>query len=620
MSQGIHISRVRVLLKRWNYSYSLFVSTFRRTLEAISDCTEVASGLASVACIVALIVYTGYNLTADDQRMIRLALRIAQCIFAISALFDLTMRLKRVHHRASAIKVIMYIALALTLPSLIYPRPQNPWIPWLADFLYSRFFLFGTLAAFSVVTLSYALSRIPGRRTNPSIIMAGSFLCFIIIGSLVLTLPRCTYHGISYFDSLFVSASAVCITGLSPVDIGATFTPRGILVLSVLVQLGSLGILTFTSFFALFFTGSNSVYNQLLLRDVVYSKSMNALVPTLMYVLGFTLTIEIIGAAAVYFTIPDALGMDIGEKVLFSAFHSMSSFCNAGFSCLPEGMANPVLMASGQNIYIVTSMLIFAGALGFPILVNLRDSIYYHFKKSLHRLLGKKTIAKRTNIYDLNTRIAVTTTITVLVLGSASFFWLEYDNTLAGMSLYEKGVQSVFNSLIPRSAGFSSVNPNDFLNVTLLLVLVQMVIGGSSQSMAGGIKVNTLGTVLLSLRSVLKGNEDTVAFNRVISRASVRRANAVVAIAGASLLVYTVALLLLEPALPVKAVVFESVSALFTVGSSLGITPELTDASKALLSTAMFLGRVGMISLLCGIMASHRDLSTHLPHDTVIIN
>lgn len=611
---------MRNIYKRCKYSYTLYLSNFRRTLEAISDCTEVASGLASIACLVALIVYTGYNLSPSEVKLIKLTLRTCQVIFIISAVFDIFMHLKKMKRQTRIIKWVIYIAILLTLLSWIYPRPEHPWIPWLKNLLYSRGFIVGTLSTYSVVTLSYALSRIPGRRTNPSLLMAGSFLCFIIIGSFLLTLPRCTYHSISYFDSLFVSASAVCITGLSPVDIADTFTPQGILVLSILVQLGSLGILTFTSFFALFFTGSNSVYNQILLRDVVYSKSMNSLVPTLMYVLGLTLTIEIIGATAVFFTIPDALPMNLREKALFSAFHSMSSFCNAGFSCLPQGMSNPTLMASGQNFYIVTSVLIFAGAIGFPILVNIREGLAYYMKKTLNKVIGNKRMPKRTHIYDINTRIVITTTMIVLIIGAALFFWLEYDNTLKGMSLSDKAVQSVFNALTPRSAGFASVNPADFLNVTLLLVMVQMIIGGSSQSMAGGIKVNTLGTIFLSLRSVARGNEDVVAFNRIINRASVRRANAVLALAGFTLLAYTVALMLLEPAMPAKALVFESISAVFTVGSSLGITADLCDASKVLLSSAMFLGRVGLISLMCGLMARNRDISPHLPSDNVIIN
>ncbi len=188
------------------------------------------------------------------------------------------------------------------------------------------------------------------------------------------------------------------------------------------------------------------------------------------------------------------------------------------------------------------------------------------------------------------------------------------------MTLWEKWVQSLFNSLVPRSAGFASVNPATFLDVTMLLIVTQMIIGGSSQSMAGGIKVNTLGVAFASLRAVLLGHQGATAFNRTISRASVRRANAIVTLSLLTLLAYCVAMLLLEPALPPKAVVFETVSALFTVGSSLGITADLGDVAKTLLCTAMFLGRVGLLSLLCGMMRQRRDLSPHLPSDNVIIN
>ena len=417
-----------------------------------------------------------------------------------------------------------------------------------------------------------------------------------------------------------MSASAVCITGLTSVDIPSTFTPMGVAVIAVLVQLGSLGIITFTSFFAMFFTGNTSIYNQLLLRDVIYTKSMNALIPTLLYVLGFTVAVEAAGAVAVFFSIPDSLPMALDDKIVFATFHSMSSFCNAGFSVLPGGMANPELMRSSQSIYVVTSVLIFAGAVGFPILVNFKDIIAGYIHRAVSRIRRVTDERRPVHIFDVNTKIVLYTTLAILVAGSAAFFFLEYDNTLAGMSLSDKIIQSVFNSLIPRSAGFASVDPARFLDVTLLIVVVQMVIGGASQSMAGGIKVNTLGAVLLSLRSVLFGHNGTTAFHRTINTASIRRANAVVALAALSLFAYCVIILLLEPHMSAKSVIFEVVSALFTVGSSLGITPDLSDASKATLCTAMFLGRVGIISLLCGMVGTKRDISQHLPKDNIIIN
>lgn len=614
------IIRLKYILKRWRYSAHLFFSHFENVTRAITGILNIAAGLASVACLVILTVYVGYNLGADDRNALNAAFRSAQGIFAANIIFNLIFNFSATVKQSRIIKWVVDIAVLITLLPLLHPNPGNAMLPWLDLLVHSRRFVYSVLGAYSLVNICYTLWRIPGRRTNPSLLMAGSFLVFIIIGSFVLMLPRCTYHGISYADSLFVASSAVSITGLSSVDIPTTFTPLGLLVISVLVQLGSLGLITFTSFFAFFFTGNTSIYNQLLLRDIIYSKSMNSLIPTLLYVLGFTVAIELIGAAAVFLTVPDELGLGMTDKIVFSAFHAMSSFCNAGFSCLPDGMANPALMHSNQTIYIVTSLLIFAGAVGFPILVNLREILSFYARKMWSKICGKSLSRMRVHIFDLNTKLVLCTTLAILVVASCAFFAIEYDNTLSGMSLYEKCVQSVFNSLIPRSAGFSSINPTTFLDITILLILVQMVIGGSSQSMAGGIKVNTLAAIMLNLKSVILGHSGTSAFNRRINTASIRRANAVVTLAAISLLAYLVTMLLLEPQFTTKEIVFETVSALFTVGSSLGITPYLSDASKALLSTAMFFGRVGLLSILSGILARTRDISPHLPADNIIIN
>ncbi len=586
----------------------------------ISGALGIATNICAVACLVALTVYEGYTLSKGDVHVIRLALRGCQGVFIAGVLFNWIFRMRASIKSSRIVRWIVEAALLVTLLPWIYPKPHHSWLPWLDTFLYSNKFLFIVMGAFSIVRIFYALAQIPSRRTNPAMLMGASFLVFIIIGSFMLMLPRCTYHGISYFDSLFVASSAVCITGLCPVDFPTTFTPFGTLVVSVLVQLGSLGIITFTSFFAVFFTGATSIYNQLLLKDIIYSKSMNSLIPTLLYVLGFTIAVELIGAFCIYFTVPEALAMDTHRRIVFSLFHSMSSFCNAGFSCLPGGMSNHALMHSNQSIYLVTSALIFAGAVGFPTLVNLRETLFFYVRKAWAKIRGKRHEMMPLHIYDLNTKIVLCTTIAILVVSTVLFFIFERHNTLQGMTTYEKWVQSLFNSLIPRSAGFASVNPAMFLDVTLFIVVVQMIIGGASQSMAGGIKVNTLGAILLNLRSILLGHKGVSAFNRSIAVASIRRANAVITLATVSLTFYIVLEMLLEPDIPTKSLVFETVSALFTVGSSLGATNMLSDASKVVLCTAMFFGRIGLLSFLAGVMMKTRDVSEHLPKDTLIIN
>ena len=433
-------------------------------------------------------------------------------------------------------------------------------------------------------------------------------------------LPESTYVAISYPDALFVSTSAVCITGLTPVDVSLTFTPLGIGILLVLMQIGALGVMTFTSFFALFFSGGGSIYNQLLLKDMFYSKSMNVLIPTLLYILGFTITIELAGAVAVYFSIAGTIGSTLRDEIVFSLFHSVSAFCNAGFSVLPNGMSNPLLLYGNISIYWITTVLIIAGAIGFPILVNFKDAIVTSIKRIWHRLHHHREEIRTVHQYSMNTKVVLVTFFTLFIVGAALFWLLERHNSLEGMTTVEQITQSAFNSAVPRSAGFSSVNPAGFLNVTIVVILVLMWIGGASQSTAGGIKVNTFATILLNLRAIITGRSKVSTFRRNISVFSIRRANAVVTLSILAYIFYSVALMILEPELSARSLLFEASSALFTVGSSLGITSQLGASSEILLCTAMFLGRVGLISLLVGLAGRHHDTEASYPSGNIIIN
>jgi len=209
-------------------------------------------------------------------------------------------------------------AILISLLPLAYPHPEHPWIPILEKILYSQGFLVSVLASYSAMELSYGIIAAIGKRTNPSLLLSASFLFLIIIGSLVLMMPRCTINGISYIDSLFVATSAVCITGLTTVDVSQTFTPTGLLVLAVLIQAGGLGVMTFTSFFALFFSGNTSIYSQLMVKDMVYSKTFNALIPTLIYILGFTIIIEAAGAVAIFLCVHGTLGIPLKDEMILT--------------------------------------------------------------------------------------------------------------------------------------------------------------------------------------------------------------------------------------------------------------------------------------------------------------
>lgn len=612
-------NRLKQRLKAVKFRYSLFTHHFANALKIGGGIIDTFAVIAAVTSLVCLVILAGFDHTPGDLKLIRHAIHSCQTVFVVQVLFNIVFRLKSLFKNGKVIKWIVEIAMLSTVLQYIYPHPENPWFPFLEKILYSHYYTNTIVAAYSVVEISQAIMKLISRRTNPSILLTGSFMFFIIIGSLVLMLPKCTNVPISYIDSLFISTSAVCITGLTPIDVASTFTPTGLTVLAVLIQIGGIGVLTFTSFFALFFSGTTSIYNQLLIRDMVYSKTMNALIPTLVYIIVFTLTIEAIGAVAIYFTLPESLHMQQSDKLIFSAFHSLSSFCNAGFSCLPKGLSNPALMTPGQSLYNVTSVLILAGAIGFPILVNFKDIIFNRVKSIWMKLRHKK-FEKIPHLYDLNTKLVLTTTLTILIVCSFLFFVFEYDNTLRGMSTWQKISQSVFNSLIPRSAGFASVDPNNFLPITLMIVVIQMWIGGASQSLAGGIKVNTVAVIFLNVRSILTSNGRPWAYDRSISIGSIRRANTVIVLAIVAFFFFLGAVMIYDPQLSLKSMAFEVSSALFTVGSSLGATSILSQESKILLCVAMLLGRVGIISIFSGFFTHHRDISAHLPQENVIIN
>ncbi|MDE6525228.1 MAG: potassium transporter, partial [Paramuribaculum sp.] len=364
------------------------------------------------------------------------------------------------------------------------------------------------------------------------------------------------------------------------------------------------------------------IYSQMLLRDMIYSRSMSALVPTLFYILGFTLMVEAIGAVAIWLSVTGTLGMTLEEEVAFAAFHSLSSFCNAGFSTLPQGLSNPMLLAAGNNsIYWVTTTIVVAGSIGFPILVNLRDAVIGRISELRARIRHREHEPHNVHPFNMNTKIVITTFMALLIAGAAAFLWLEWDNTLAGMTLWQKITQAAFNSATPRSAGFSSVNPASFRDITLVAVIFLMWVGGAAQSTGGGVKVNTLAAILLNLRAIVTGRPYVTAFRRTISVNSIRRANAVIALSIISYLIFSLLLLGMEPQLSTRSLLFESCSALFTVGSSLGATPLLSDASKILLCAAMFLGRVGIISLLTGIAGRQKAaIQPRYPSDNIIIN
>lgn len=585
-------------------AYARFTGHWADTLRVLSNVFNVLTVLASLLALVAIALYGGYDASVVSFETVRPWLHLCRGIFAGNILFNLIFRFKATF---ADIRPLRW-AIDLAVLSTLLPLTFKPLV------------FVVIIGLYAAIYLSSALMRMMGRHTNPSLILSASFLTFITIGSALLLLPKSTVNGISVIDSIFVSTSAVCICGLTPVDVSTTFTPTGLCILAAMMQIGALGVMTFTSFFALFFSGRPSVYSQLIVRDMFYSKTINSLVPTLFYTLLFTLAVEAVGAVGIYFSVVDTIpGYTTADYLTFAAFHSLSAFCNAGFSTIGDGLSNRALLNGNQLIYLIISALVIAGGIGFPILVNTKDAIVARARQ-VWAWLRSRHYAHRPHLYSLNSRVVLTTTSLLFVLTAILFYILENHGVLEGMSPYQKIVQSIFNSTTPRSSGFISVNPAAFTAPTLVIVMIMMWIGGGSQSTAGGIKVNTFAAALLHLKAVIIGRQSVRAFNRRISADSLSRAQAIIALSIISYAILSVVMLLLEPQLSARALLFESMSALMTVGSSLGITDALSTAGKSTLCLAMFVGRVGMLSLLMGMIGERIHPAIELPEDNLIIN
>ena len=487
----------------------------------------------------------------------------------------------------------------------------------------NRTFHLLVLFLISVIELSDAVITSLGKKSNPALMMAVSFMFIILVGSGVLLMPRCVQPGVhlSWIDSLFTATSAVCVTGLTTIDVPSTFTCLGQLVVMMLIQVGGLGVMTITSFFALFFMGNTSIYNQMQVQDMVSSKSLASLWSTLLNIFGFTAFLELAGAVGIFLNIHDTIGLDVRHELFFSVFHSVSAFCNAGFSNYQEGVGAHVLMTGHCWLYVILALLIILGGIGYPVLVNLKGAVLKRVKVVWKWIRGQHYASLNIpNLFDLNTKIVLRTTAVLIVLGTALIAYFEWDNTFGGMRIHEKLVQAFFNAVSPRTAGFISVNLNSMCIQSIFIYTILMWIGGASQSTAGGVKVNAFAVAILNIRSILRGTTRVEFAGRELSTDSIRRANAAVFTSIIVLAFFVFFVTLSDPQLPLKAIVFECVSAFGTVGSSLGITSQLQDTSKVLLVLLMFIGRVGVVTLAQGLLKQYKNQNYKLPQDNITIS
>ena len=453
---------------------------------------------------------------------------------------------------------------------------------------------------------------------NPAQLFITSFLGIILICSFLLMLPNATSKPLEYLDALFTATSAVCVTGLAVVDTGTHFTTLGQSIILLFIQLGGLGILTFASYFSYFFKGGSSYSNQLVLSDMTNSNKIGEVFSTFKRILIITFSIEFIGALLIYSSIPKTIIPSFFERVFFSIFHSISSFCNAGFSTLSNSLFETDYQFNYFLQFNIISLFVLGG-LGFPIVINLIKYLKYIISKYIKQLsIGEK--AHKPWVLNLNSRITLITTISLSIFGTLCFLFFEYNNTLNNHGWVGKIVTSIFQATTPRTAGFNAVDMTELYRPTILITILLMWIGASPSSTGGGIKTSTFAIATLNFINLGRGRDKIEIYHREIGNTTVRRAFAIITL---SLIVIGLGVLLIShfnPKINLLSIIFECFSAYSTAGLSLGITTDLSGQSKFVLIVIMFLGRVSMLSLLIAFMKKVQFKNYRYPSEDILIN
>jgi potassium uptake TrkH family protein len=457
------------------------------------------------------------------------------------------------------------------------------------------------------------------RYVNPAQLFVGSFLLIITFGTIMLTLPNATHSGISIIDAMFTSTSAVCVTGLVVVDTGSYFTLFGQSVILLLIQLGGIGIMTFTSYFSYFFKGSATYENQLMLKDMTNADKIAEVFDTLRKIILLTLAIELIGAVFVFFSVSAHHFESLTARIYFSVFHAVSGFCNAGFSTLPNGLYETGFRFN-YPFHLVLAFLLITGGLGFPILFNFYTYIRHLLLDRWLQRLRNRPARHRPWIININTRIVIITTIILLAVGTVSIFILEYNNTMTGYSLWGKMVTAFFGAATPRTAGFNTIDTGALNFSTIMVVMFLMFVGASPSSTGGGIKTSTLALAFLNIYNLARDRSRIEVFRKQIAANSVHRAFAIITLSIINIGIAIFFITWFDPDLKTLDVVFETISAYSTVGLSLGITAALSSAGKLVIIATMFVGRVSMLTIMVAMLRRVKHLNYTYPTERILIN
>jgi len=442
--------------------------------------------------------------------------------------------------------------------------------------------------------------------------MAVSFFLVILIGGAMLSLPQSASpgHHISPIDAFFTATSATCVTGLAVNNIGADYSLFGQIVILFLIQIGGLGIMTLSTFFAIIIGRRMTLRQNVIIKGAMDRDSVEELKSLIFYILFLTFIIEAIGALCLW----PRLG-----NIYYAVFHSVSAFCNAGFSIFNNNLEN----YRGNSIVNLTIMgLIILGGLGFVVIMDSGMFFKNFFMKVFfkRKSLGFSLFSK----VSLQTKIVMLVSLLLILLGSVVFLLIENSKMLYGLGMKDKLLISFFQSITSRTAGFNTVAIANLASPTLFFIIILMFIGASSGSTGGGIKTNTLAVLIGGAWSMMKNRDDIYLFKKTVPKNIFRRCVMIAGLAGAWIVVFTMLLSFIESgkeAMPnyFLRILFEVVSAFGTVGLSTGVTPILSSFGKFLLMVTMLVGRIGPLTLALAVAIKEDKFFYRYPEEKIMV-
>ncbi|BBF44325.1 potassium uptake protein, integral membrane component, KtrB [Lachnospiraceae bacterium KM106-2] len=442
-------------------------------------------------------------------------------------------------------------------------------------------------------------------------LIAYGFLGAILLGSILLTLPISAANGKAtpYIDALFTSTTSICVTGLTTVNTLTHWSIFGQIVITFLMQFGGLGIVTITTTILLALRKRITLKERLLIQDAYNLDTLKGMVRLTIRILKGTLFIEGIGAClyAIQYVPEYGLIAGIGKSI----FNAISAFCNAGMDLV--GGSSLLPYQTNILINVTTMLLIIIGGIGYPVWWDI-------LRISKERIKRKMTLRQMWRRLELHTKLVLTVTLVLIITGAVAILALEYNNpaTIGNLNPGQKVMASTFQSVTTRTAGFLTIPQEKMTNASSAVCILLMFIGGSPSGTAGGIKTVTICVILLSVFSTIKGKQDAEIFKRKITDSYVKKAVAIFGLSFGFLLLATIALCMVEDA-PFLDLLYETTSAIATVGLTRNVTGGLGTIGKLIIIITMYLGRIGPITLALAFNTRKKVSGRSLPAEKILV-